>query len=423
MGAILGVQLIASILQIALSARILGPDGYGVLALLIAITGLSFGLLSIPGHDAITTFVTRSVAAGKREEAAATLRFAILVPMGLALVSYAVVAAIAIVGDRLFELDRTYVTAILIYGMTGIFRATNRESLAVLRSADRLRLGVVISTVSSLTRIAVLAVGWVVGGGLLLVITSYVAGAAVNGVGMFLVGALSTNHVGVSGLFTSWSIRVPRDVIRFQIASFGRSTVESLVAQIDVVLISQLTSTTQLGLYRAARQLIETTRWPFLQVEAGVQVEYSKQWYGADGAAVRGLARRFTIFSVTVAVLGYGILLLFHGPLIRYLLGADFTDAGSPLLFLTPGAFAFASVTALHVLPRATGQGLPPLFALSVALVAQLLAVLALVSEHGASGAAWSYTAFYIVYLFAILPFALLTLRRSKQIGSIGAQS
>ena len=59
----------------AISARILGPESFGALAVIIATSALVHGLLAVPGGDAITTFVTRAVAEGKPQEASRILRF------------------------------------------------------------------------------------------------------------------------------------------------------------------------------------------------------------------------------------------------------------------------------------------------------------------------------------------------------------
>ena len=70
LGAIMAVQLLTALAQLSLSARILGPDGLGALFTIIAVTSLLFGLLTLPGEEVIITHVTRSLAEGRREEAA-----------------------------------------------------------------------------------------------------------------------------------------------------------------------------------------------------------------------------------------------------------------------------------------------------------------------------------------------------------------
>ena len=48
MGGITAVQLLAGLVQMILSARILGPEGFGVLAVIVALTLLIHNLLAAP---------------------------------------------------------------------------------------------------------------------------------------------------------------------------------------------------------------------------------------------------------------------------------------------------------------------------------------------------------------------------------------
>ena len=144
-----------------------------------------------------------------------------------------------------------------------------------------------------------------------------------------------------------------------------------------------------------------------------MQVEYSRRWYARDGAGLRRVSRRFTLLSVGLATLVYGLLILFHQPVIRIMLGPEFAGAASPLLILIPGAFAFMCVAALHVLPAATGRVMPSLIWNSTSLAALAVAMFLLVPAHGAEGAAWARTIFLLVLVAVVVPFAASVLRKN----------
>ena len=406
-------QFLASMVQVMLAARILGPEGLGVVAVIIAVASLLHRLVSLPGNEVITTFVTRSVAEGRMEEAAGILRFTFTVSQALSLVSYTLLAAIVLAVSGLLGEAESYGSALLVYGAGGIATATARESTAVLRLADRLQLGFVVALVSAAARTAFLLVAWVAEGGLIMVVSAYVAGDVVTGVGMFFAAAVSERKAGLPGFLRSLSPKVPaREVIAFQIGSFWRSSIEALILHIDVILISHVVNLYQVGLYRAAFQIVDATRHPFRSISAGVQAEYSRQWYGGDMAAVRRISRRFTLSSLAIAIVGYGLLAVTHGPLIRIVLGPGFEEAAFPLLFLLPGALAFAAVAPLYVLPAATGRAVPHLVSSSVALAAMVAAILTLAPEYGAEGAAWANSIGWTVFAAVFLPFIVSVLRR-----------
>ena len=436
LGAIMMVQLLAALTQLSLSARILGPEGLGALFTIIAVTSLLFGLLTLPGEEVIITHVTRSLAEGRREEAARILRYALCASLVMRLICFGLIVMVApVVGDllagelaawyrdlfdmapvadsNLVGLEGDYVTPTLVYAASGVLTSMSGETLAMLRLADRLHLGFAATLAGALARVAVLAAALVTGGGLLMVTVASVAGAGVLGVALFLAMVVSAGQAGLSGFLRPASIIVPRRVIRFQLSNFGRSSVEALNRHIDVLLIVGLTSVSQLGLYRAGHQIIDAIRRLFEALGQGVQGEYSRLWFSSKETAVRKLSLRFTALAVALGVLGYGLLAMLCKPVIRIVLGPEFAEAASPLLIMIPGGFAFACIAALYTLPAATGRAMPHLASISAALVAQVVAMIALVPAHGANGAALASTIYFLVFAAVIIPFALCRLSGS----------
>ncbi len=413
MGAILVVQILGSLAQVSLSARTLGLEGFGVLSIIIAVTSLIHGLVSIPGGSAVTTFVTGSVAEGRPEEASRILRFTLAVSAGLSLVAYALIAALTLTASSLVGIDEAYTGAVLLYGVVGILMATQTETLAVLRLADRVSLNLAITTAGTLTRVALLAVAWLTEGGLTEVILAYVAGAAVDGVGMFAAAAIFTGRVGMTGFLSSLSLKVPPNVIQFQTGTFGKTTIGALTQHLDSILVAQFAGAADVGLYRAARRIIDIARRPFQPIVNGVQVEYSRQWHARQGANLRRISLRFTLLSIILSTVGFGLLAMFHGIVIRFILGPDFSSAGPLLLIMILGSFFATSISALSVLPEVTGRIWPSVVALTGAFVAFLAVILWLMPWYGVAGAAWANTTYFMVYTAVIIPFIIQVLRQS----------
>ena len=116
LGAIRAVQVLASVVQVALSARILGPEGFGVMAVIIAAAGLAYRLLSVPGNEVITTYVRRDLAEGRTDDATGTLRFTYVLSQTLALVAYAALAGATLALGGLFGVVEEQSAAVLLYG-------------------------------------------------------------------------------------------------------------------------------------------------------------------------------------------------------------------------------------------------------------------------------------------------------------------
>lgn len=437
LGAILVVQLLTGLVQLSLSAHILGPEGLGVLFIIIAVTSLMFGLLTLPGDEVVVTYVTRALAEERGAEAVRILRYTLCAALSMRLICYGVivVAAVPIVeafssgapaawmqgifgsssveGTAVADVQTDYLTPTLVYALSGILSSVTGENLAVLRVADRLHLGFAAMVCGGLTRIAVLVLALFSGGGLLAITLASALGAGVLGIALFSSMLVSLRPAGLSGLLRSFSIAVPGEIIKFQLSNFGRSSVDALNRQLDVLLVAGLTSVGQLGLYRAVHQIVEATRRGFEAFGLGVQSEYSKLWFASDRAAVRRLALRFTVLTAVLGAVGYGLLAIFHEPIIDIVLGADFAAAATPLLIMIPGGLAFACVAAVYTLPAATGRALPHFLATSTALVVQVIAMIVWTPIHGASGAAGASSLYFLVFAVALIPFLAAVWRRS----------
>ncbi len=206
-----------------MNTRILGAEGYGYLTVIIAATTLVHGLAALPGGETVMTFATRSVAEGRRDEAGSVFRFTVVLSIGMALVAYAVIAVLALTARDLIGIGEGHVTAMLLYGLVGVFVATMAENQAVLRLADRMSVALAVTLAATLTRVALVALAWWNGGGLSAVVKAYVAAAAVNGIGLFVAAAAAAPKAGMTGFLTSFSIKVPSQVVAFQTGVFGKA--------------------------------------------------------------------------------------------------------------------------------------------------------------------------------------------------------
>ena len=415
MGSITAVEVVRGLAQVSITARILGPEGFGALAVIVAVSALIHGLVALPGGDTVTTFVTRSVTEGRREEAGAILRLTMVVSQGLSLAAYAVIVALALTASSLLGISDTHVNALLLYGLLGVSLATGSEALAVLRLADRVNLGLVVTLAATLTSLGLIVLAWRTDGGLPAVVTAYVAAAAVSGVGMFAAAVASARKAEVGGFLTSLSLRVPSDVVRFQYGTFARTKIGALTQNLDSVLMAQFAAAADVGIYRAARQIVDMARRPFQLIRFGLQPEYSRQWYSGQGAELRRSFRRFTIISLSLAAVGFALLAILHRHVIQLILGDGFAEASSPLLIMIPGAFV-VSTAVYNILPIATGRTSPLLVSMMAGLLASVAVLMWLVPQYGAEGAAWARTAYSLVSVLVLAPFVVSILRQSRRI-------
>ena len=322
------------------------------------------------------------------------------------------IVVLTLTANSLLGISEVHVNAMLLYGLLGVFLATRSEALAVLRLSDRVNLGLAVTVAATVVSLGLIVLAWRTGGGLSAVVTAYAAAAAVSGVGMFAAAVASARKAGAGGFLTSLSLRSPPDVVRFQYGTFARTKLGILAERLDLLLMAQFAAAADVGIYRAARQIIDMARRPFHLIRFGVQPEYSRQWYSGQGAELRRSFRRFTIMSLSVAAVGFALLALLHKPIIGLVLGDEFVEASSPLLIMIPGAFV-ASTAVYSILPIATGRTWPILVSTIAGLLALVAVLVWLVPEHGSEGAAWARTIYLLVSVLVLAPFIVYILRQS----------
>ena len=408
------VQILSSAIGMALAARMLGLELYGVLALFIGLTGLVGGLLYAPGDELISTYVTRELAAGRKAEAGNVLRFAFLAAIVSRVLGFVVVAALTVFFGPWLGIPEDQRFAMCVYATVLIGGAAQNECLAVLRLADKLAFGFSAGVASALVLLAGLAVAWWIDGGIRFVAFAYAAHAAIWGAGLFFGAVAGARKAHVPPLLRLSSLRIPRDMVSFQAAAFLKASFKAMYLSLDVVLLAQLTTSAQVGAYKAARLIADVAMRPFYAIALTLQVEFARHWYAGDRANLRRLAKRFTGASIALATVGFGLLAAFHPWIIAAALGDGYASAATPLLVMILGSFVLAATMPLHVLPAAAGRGWPNSLASLAALAAQIMGIILLAPGFGAHGAAFAYTGYSFVLVAILVVFAIAILYRTE---------
>ncbi len=423
MGAATGIQLLAGLATVSITARILGPDGYGVLAVIMSATGLIHGIVSLPGGDAVIAFVSKSVAEGRSDQATAIVHFALAVSFGMSLIAYAVIFILLNVAREFTGLRESYVEATLLFGLVGVLGSTQSESIALLRLADRVSLSTVVDLLSSVVLVGMIVLVWVTDRGLFAIIGAYVAGAVVRGAGIFAAAAATAPKAGVAGFLRSPSFRVAREVVRFQAGTYARATIGALNTNLDTILVGQIAGAPTAGIYRAARRIVDTCRRPLSLMATGAHPEISRLWFEGRGVEMRRTALRVTLVTFAAAVVGFALLAVLRGPVVEIVLGDAFSGAAPVILILVPGALIGATVGIYGRMPLAIGRTLPNMLSSFVALIVSVALLLLLLPSLGSEGAAWSRLAYTLAIVVTLTPFVVAILKREPSVAIAGVPS
>ena len=420
MNATWSIRILGGIATMSLTARIIGVEGLGVLAAVAAVSAFIYGLTDIRNGVALITFVSQRLAEGRAKDAARIFRFVLATSLALALAGYAVIAFAAFTAGGLLDVvDREHRDLLLLYGVGGILMSAHDVSLGMLQLADRIRLYAIIAAASMMLRFSLLMAIWLADGGIVEVALVHIAESAFSGLALFAAAVLSAPLIGLTGLLRWEVLKVPREVMRFYAGSFWLTKVNIIVDNMDVILLTQFTSTAGVGLYSAAQRIANMATEIIGSVRTGLLAEYSGLWHSGQGAQLRRLSVRIFVVFLVLFCAGFALAAVFGAPIIRLLLGDEFVGAAPLLLILILKAFPCGSLQALLL---ATGRIWRDLLVRIVALAVFLAAMMWLAPEHGETGAAWARAMFTVTTSLAIIPFVVAILRQSYRLRPRNAQ-
>lgn len=410
------ITLGLGIIHTGMMARMLGPQGIGIIALLTAICGLFGGLLTTTSAQTAIVYVSKALTVQDKAQAGHIIRYCYRLDFLTAFVTFIFVALSALYLPRILNLPPDREWLLVLFGLTLVFQSTYWVSHALLRVAGIFSWTFFQSIGLSILKTALVTLLFVKGAGLTEVVLLLVGLSLLNGLSMYVMAhiALRRKQIHETKLSLPWW-RVPREVWRFEALGFGGTTIKGIYNYLDVLLIGYLSIPASVGLFRAARQLTDLLNLPTQALVSSMVPEYSRLWFGGDIPRLRRLVWRFTLLlSVIVAVIGLGMALL-NNQIIHLVFGDAFLAASEPLLILVLAALLGMAMTPLNSLQVATGRAGPSTVAGVATIVVQALVMLVLVPRLGLSGAAWARVIGILASLAIMVPTGIMRLRGQAQ--------
>lgn len=364
--------MLASVISVAMTARYLGPGRYGQLTIALAFIGMWASLADL----GIGTVIVRRVTSGRGE-----LERLVRVNSGLSLVYCLPLAAMA-VGSGLIVYRDADVQVMLVVLSAQLLMLTMTTRFEPVFLATVRFSAVALSDVAG--RLGTLAmVGWLVATRAD-VIWFAVAQLIPPTLQLLIQGSAAARHISLRPIF---SARETADLLRESLAPIGIAVVAILYWRADGVILSLLSSHSEVGVYGLAYTIAGNTAIVstfFLKSTLSTATELFSRDVAAFAAFVRRGVELMSFVAVPIAVVGS----LLAGPLIALFGDQAFVARGTPTL-----ALLFVAV-ALRFVASTLSQGLFAchhqrfLLRLSIAALAVNLALnVVLDGRFGAVGA------------------------------------
>jgi O-antigen/teichoic acid export membrane protein len=383
------IESAAIVTTTAITARALGTDDYGRVALVTAAVWMVKQFVDLRTWEGVTRYVTMFVEEGRPGLALATLKFAVIAESCVAVVSYALAVAVSgIVASRYLRAPELQ-GAITLYALTLLTSAFDAVARAVLRVFDQFRDLAVQTVIGSLGGLGIMILALAIQRSVPAVLTANLVSDLAEAA---LLGGLALRQVQKR----LWPARADaglsllrphlRPLLKFMGQTALRATLK-MNRHLDTLVIGHFRSPTEVAYYRAARRLataFDDLSNPFY---FAIFPELSRVWAKTRSEFPR-VVMRTAITALRVALPGTVLLILLAPALVRGLMGSPFEPAVAPFRLLMIGVGV--TTATFWGTPVALSSGRPGLATGAVALgvLTNITLLLLLVPAHGTTGAA-----------------------------------
>ena len=393
------------ILQIGMMARILGPEGIGVITLFGAVCTLFDSLLKFTSSETVMVYASKGKAIDSNVPTGHIIRYCYFLDFLTSFVAFSAVVISSLFLPHLFNLPPGVEWLLALFGLTIVFQSAYWTSHGLLRIANRFSWTFYHSVAHSILKTSMVAVLFLCNAGLVEVVYLLVGLSLLNGTSLYVMANLALKKEGIElvGNGLPWW-QVPREVWRFQILGHMRQIVKSMSRYIDTITIGYISNPVQVGFYRVSKQTSEQIRTPAQGFLVSLFPEYCRLYFSGDMSQFRRLVKNFTILLLGLAFMG-GLILWFGAELIiRVVFGEEFLHAKDVVRILIISSCLMLTMYPLYSLPAAVGKAGPALKAVIGAIIVQVIMIYLLVPKQGALGAAWANVAYVVTWALLLLP-------------------
>jgi O-antigen/teichoic acid export membrane protein len=336
-----GITAVISMLQSILAGRMLGVAGFGILGVITMFASVINKFASFRMGELVIKYVGYYSETGERERAAAVFKAAALVEMLASLVAFGLIWLLAPLGARYLAKDAGATGWFVTYGLIVLANLIAESSTGLLQLFDRFRRMAAVNVIQSLFTLAVIAVAYATGGGLLQVLLAYLGGKVIGALGLTLAALLeATRRWGWGWWSASLGLLRPkaRELARFAVSTNISASLSLINKDSELLWVSFFRNPLETGYYKTALAIVNLVQLPVSPLPQATYPEISRQVARRDWNGMRHILRQGTwlaggftlVVALLLALLGQPLILLLYKK-------AEFLPAYPALLILLAG--------------------------------------------------------------------------------------
>lgn len=391
-----GANAVIMAVSTMIAARTLGPQAYGILALVLTIGRLSERLLRFESWQPLIKFAAEPDVERDPARMSELMLYGLLLDIGSALLSAGLTIVSGYVLAPVIHLSASDMPLVAIYAVAIALNIRGMPT-AALRLNGQFRTLAYVQLLASLMRLGFATIALVLGLDLLAFVIIWTLAQVIDSTLFLVLGLRSLKQTdipsplraSVRGLGTKFP-----GFMGFAWSTNVSSTLRTLTQEADTLLVSAFAGSNAAGFYHIAKRIAKVAQQVGSMVQAVLYPDMAKMWARAQFAAFRKMVGRVQLALASVGVIILGTVWVFGDLLIKLAFGNDFADA-YPLLMTQ----LIAVVLIMHSAPSRSALLAmhKPGFVLITAIISTILffaVTLLSLPRFGAIGANYGHIAF-----------------------------
>ena len=385
-------QAVLSLAFMALAARTLGPEQFGVLVLVHSVLLTVAKVVRFQTWQALVHYGAQAQEASDTPRLLRMVQFSYVFDLLSALAAYGIVLVISAPAVGWLGLDTSLVGTIRLYGAAILFMVVNGAPYGILQLWDRFdELGVQ-TALAPLVRFVGTLLLFVTSGTLteFLVVWFVAEVVAFAGLNFFAIRALARSGLLAQLGRRNGSITHPEPGIwRYAFGTQITSSLDLTTTHLPVLLTGAILGPAAAGVFRIAKQFASLLTKPQAKLFGRAIYPDLARLSARDAYAERReMMIRTALVAGAISAVVLALLVWAGEWLIQVIAGPGFEDAYSPMLWLGLSGLIWALAFGLEPLLIATGRVRETVLIRSVATVLYLPAFYILARQMGITGAA-----------------------------------
>lgn len=332
------VSMGLSMVQSILVARMLGVANFGVLGTVTVFASTINRLFSFRMGELVVKYAGSALAEKRDQRAAAVVKVAFLTEALTTLLAFLALALLSPLAAIYLAHDAQTTPFFLFYGLSILGNLVTETAVGVLQVAGQFRSQAVVNLGQSVLTAAIIGVAFFAGGGMMIVLTAYLLGKVILGVGTAWLALKRLNlALGKDWWRASFAELPPwRELATFGVSSNLSATVNLFVRDSELLWVAFFLSPLETGYYKVALAIINLVMTPINPFIHTTFPEITRSIAEYDWPRLRRLLRRVTAIAGGWTGLIAFVLIVF-GQWVILFYGREYLPAYPALVVLLAG--------------------------------------------------------------------------------------